>query len=162
MPSSVRRGFVFQVERGSRAVGVAGAARSRRRGHGPARRAKRTLDVLGTSRRLPTGGRRSKRSAARPAPLTTEGDSLPFPAGRGRGDGRVLLALDGLLQAKRVGLLPFIDWLGPRFAGEHEVRGVQRSETPGDAGWEREARAEGRRPGGAGGAKPQEAVRGLT
>ena len=34
------------------------------------------------------GGRRSKRSAARPAPLTTEGDSLPFPAGRGGGDGR--------------------------------------------------------------------------
>ena len=40
---------------------------------------------------------------------------------------------------------------GPRYAGERVARGVQRSETPGDAGREREARAEGRlRPAGAG------------
>jgi len=31
--------------------------------------AKRTLDALGTTLRSPAGGRRSKRSAARPAPL---------------------------------------------------------------------------------------------
>jgi hypothetical protein len=32
--------------------------------------AKRTLDALGTTPCSPAGGRRSKRSAARPAPLT--------------------------------------------------------------------------------------------
>lgn len=52
---------------------------------------------------------------------------------------------------------------GARFAGERVARGVQRSETPGDAGREREARAEGRlRPVGAGGAKPQEAAQFLS
>lgn len=50
--------------------------------------AKRILDALGTTLRSPSWGRRSKRSAAQPAPLTTEGDSPPFPAGRGGGNGR--------------------------------------------------------------------------
>ena len=44
--------------------------------------------------------------------------------------------------------------LGAAIVGERVARG----RSPGDAGWEREARAERQRRVGAGGAKPQEAV----
>lgn len=93
----------FQVESGSRVGIPAGAARSEartragmERGEAPA------LDALGTPQASRRGGRRSKRSAAQPAPLTTEGDSLPFPAGRGGGDGRALAHLGGLFRARAV------------------------------------------------------------
>ena len=44
--------------------------------------------------------------------------------------------------------------LGGLYEGEREARG----RSPGDAGWEREARAQRRRRGGTGGAEPQEVV----
>ena len=63
------------------------------------------LDALGTLKASRKGGRRSKRSAAQPAPLTTEGDSLPFPAGRGGGDGRASAYLGGLFNAQAAACL---------------------------------------------------------
>ena len=46
------------------------------------------LDAAGTIDALVMGVGGFKAAGRPPAPLTTEGDSLPFPAGRGGGDGR--------------------------------------------------------------------------
>lgn len=80
-----------------------------------------------------------------PAPLTTEGDSLPSQGeGRGGVGGGFICPL----------------W-GPRLMPlAVQCSGGRVATVWGDAGREREARAEGRRPGGAGGGlAPQEAAR---
>ena len=80
-----------------------------------------------------------------PAPLTTEGDSLPSQ-GEGRG------GVGGGLYLPPLGAS--IDAFGCSMLRRSSCHGL------GDAGREREARAEGRRPGGAGGGlAPQEAAR---
>lgn len=74
---------------------VKGAAGSRRRSaaageHRTGEDAGKAVPLtgLGAHPRSRQGGRYSKRSAAPPAPLTTEGDSLPSPlAGKGGGMG---------------------------------------------------------------------------
>ena len=165
------------MERGSRAVGVAGAARSRRRGHGPPRRAKRTLDALGTSQRCP--GRGQEKQAKRRAACTPDdrGRLAPLPSGKGRGGWERVAHQGGLLRSQAVAW-PFLKtlrrwctdsggfWPGrwccarghhPAPFGGLDMRvsakreGCSEAKPLGDAGWEREARAEGRlRPAGAG------------
>jgi len=85
--------IVFRVERGSRVAGAAGAARREARTRAaPERAAGPALDALGTTQAYrQTGGRSRRRTSSRLAP--TGNAVLPFPAGRGGGDGRVSASL---------------------------------------------------------------------
>ena len=98
----------FQVERGSRAVGVAGAARSRRRGHGPGWRGRSpALDALGTAQASRRGGQ--EKQAKRRAACTPDdrGRLAPLPSGKGRG-GWESVGLPGWLVQRAGGGLPFL------------------------------------------------------
>ena len=94
---------------GRRVKGCTGG-RTRSAGRSPSTervrmQAKRTLDAAGTIDALVMGVGGFKAAGRPPAPLTTEGDSLPFPAGRGGGDGRASAYLGGLFNAQAAACL---------------------------------------------------------